>query len=232
MGKTLPIELFHGTSTLFLDSIIEHGLGGYSPVKEWNLIELSREIYALSETYLSETRLFLKSSYSFKSMTEQVNQGSLNWQHGNTYLSASEFTAARYAVSKQFGSELLTYIIDFLQELKRAGIANELNNLYKRYRQVFNLLDAHPSPLLIGIKGLYVADLSDEQGGDCAANIEEIAEAMDVEEPMRDVYLQQCNFRLHRTVDRSRLTFWLINVQDSVSLSPKYNLYKILPEAD
>src|ERR1044071_6013102 len=85
----LTIDLFHGTSTLFMDSIIQNGLGGINPVIEWKLLELSKEVYELSEQHLQETKLFKVSSTSFKKMTEQSNGGSFNFQHGDTYLSPS-----------------------------------------------------------------------------------------------------------------------------------------------
>ena len=36
----LTIDLFHGTSSLFLDSILSHGLGGINPVKDWKILEI------------------------------------------------------------------------------------------------------------------------------------------------------------------------------------------------
>lgn len=44
---TLNIHLYHGTSTLFLDSILKHGLAGVNPVKEWELVELCNEVYTI-----------------------------------------------------------------------------------------------------------------------------------------------------------------------------------------
>ena len=53
-GK-LTIPLFHGTTTIFLESIIENGLGGRNPIKDLNLFELANEVYTLSEKYLKDT---------------------------------------------------------------------------------------------------------------------------------------------------------------------------------
>ena len=50
IDNKISVDLYHGTSTLFLDSIIENGLGGVNPVTEWNLIELCKEVYKLKNT--------------------------------------------------------------------------------------------------------------------------------------------------------------------------------------
>lgn len=45
----LLIDLYPGTSTLFLDSIIGNGLGAVNPMKEWGILELAREVGYLSD---------------------------------------------------------------------------------------------------------------------------------------------------------------------------------------
>ena len=67
-GK-LMIPLFHGTSTIFLESIIENGLGGRNPIKDLNLFELANEVYTLSEKYLKDTELYKVSYGSFEMVT-------------------------------------------------------------------------------------------------------------------------------------------------------------------
>jgi hypothetical protein len=36
----LNFDLYHLTSTLFLDSIVQNGLGAINPVREWNILDL------------------------------------------------------------------------------------------------------------------------------------------------------------------------------------------------
>jgi hypothetical protein len=227
MADFLPINLYHGTSTIFLDSIIENGLGGINPIKEWKLLELSKEIYSLSEQHLQETDLFKVSSRSFKNMSEQSNSGLFNWQHGDTYLSPSINTAARYAINKEFGSEFLTYNIIFLKELIKAKIPYVTVELFKKYKKIFGLIEAKPSPIIVQTTKIPISFLLDEHGNDCASNIEQINELMHLDDALRQLYLQQCNFRLTRPIQKSDLTFWFVNVQEWNPLSPKYNLYNL-----
>jgi len=225
------IDLYHGTSTLFLDSILQHGLGGVNPVTEWQLLELSREVYALSQLHLKETPLFQNSSFSFKLMTEQSNSGRMNFQHGDTYLSASRQTAANYAIRKRYGSELLTYTLNFLQELIRQNVPDLEKEIYQKYYRFWVFLKVNPSPILIRVSGISSSILLDEHGNNPDSNIAEIAKIAELSksftEEFRDDTLQQINFRLKESVQVNRLKIWLINVQNHDALFPEYNLYEL-----
>jgi hypothetical protein len=225
----LTVDLFHGTSTLFLDSIIQNGLGGLNPVKEWNLLELSKEVYELSVKHLQDTQLFQVSSNSFKAMTEQSNNGSrsFNFQHGDSYLSPSKATAAKYAINKEYGSELLTYTINFLKELLSKDIPYVKIDLFKKYPEIFGLIETKPAPLLIQVKNVNTSSLLSEHGEDPKHNLEQMQEMMNVSKKFYDIAMQQTNFRLKAPVETSNLKVWLINVQKWNSLVPKYNLYEI-----
>ena len=76
----LSIPLYHGTSTLFVDSIANHGLGGMNPVKEWSLLELAKEVLLLSEGEIlprsSESLygdLYALSNPAYEMKTQQSN---------------------------------------------------------------------------------------------------------------------------------------------------------------
>ncbi len=58
----------------------------------------------------------------------------------DTYLSPSSATAVRYAVNKRFGSELLSYTLDFLDELVRRKVPGIVDGLYQRYPHIYDLL--------------------------------------------------------------------------------------------
>lgn len=225
--KILPVDLYHGTSTLFLDSIIASGLGAVNPIKEWNVLELSKEVYDLSVIHLQETGLFQVSSSSFKFMTEQKNSGSFNFQHGSTYLSPSKQTAAHYAIRKRYGSEILTYTIEFLKELLCMDISYVKKDLYMKYPEIFGFIECCPSPLLVQVSNVNKWSLLDEYGSDPQQNINQIEELAIEDSSLIDTYLQQCNFRLTSPVTVENLKFWLINVQEWNPQFPKYNLYQI-----
>jgi hypothetical protein len=217
----LTIDLFHGTSTLFLDSIIKNGLGGKNQIFEWNLLELTREVYELSKGYLKDTKLYRTSSWSFEQMAKQSNE-TFNFQHGETYLSPSSITATKYAVNKEYGSELLTYTMKFLRELLSKDIPYVKNDLKRKYPELFRLLDAKPSPILIRVKNVTAESLLDEHGEEPHSNFKDIRESMKLSKELFETTLQQTNFRLNDSVLTNNLEFWLIDV------SPEWKYYKIL----
>src|SRR6185436_6009388 len=223
----LTIDLYHGTSTLFLDSIIQYGLGGINPVFEWNILELSKKVYELSEQYLKETRLFKVSSFSFKKMTEQSNNGTFNFRHGDSYLSPSQETACRYAINKEYGSEILTYTINFLKELLNQDIPYVKGELFRKFPKIFGLIEAKPSPLLIQIKNINADSLLTEHGDKPKHNFNRLQEYMREGKNLFDTLSQQINFRLTKPISPDNLKFLLINVQKWDNYSPEFNLYEI-----
>lgn len=227
----LTIDLYHGTSTLFLDSIVQNGLGAVNPVKEWNLIELSKEVYKLSEEFLKDTPFFKISSYSFKRMTEQEPSTGFNFQHGDTYLSASRYTAANYAINKRYGSEILTYTIDFLKGLLQLDIPYVKNELFNKHSKIYGLIESAPSPLLIHVKNVSIDSLISEHGEKPDRNLKRIRESIEEFPNILETALQQINFRLIHPVNIKDLDFFLINVQKFDPIKSMYNFYKIHPEA-
>lgn len=230
-GDKLRVDLYHGTSTLFLDSIIKNGLGGVNPVNEWNLVSLCIEVCELSEKHLKDTPLYLKSYISLKKMAEQSNAGSLNFQHGDTYLTPAQQTAINYAINKRYGSEMLTYTIDFLTELINRDIKYVIQELSKKYKQVFGLVKTNPSPILIKVKNVNISSLRNEHGNDPSDNLNFLNDAFVNFNDSFELMGQQTNFRLTTSVNTSALELHLINVQRLGFGNPQYNLYRIeIPE--
>lgn len=222
------VDLYHGTSTLFLDSILKNGLAGTNPVNDWKLLELSREVYVLSQEHLQETPFYQNRSLSFQKMTEQANSGRANFQHGDTYLSASKRTAVNYALGKRYGSELLTYTIDFWQELLKHNVPTANKELRRKYPQIYSLFKLAPSPVLIKVSGLDTSMLVDEYGESPDGMLARMAEASkSFSANFQDTALQQVNFRLKKPVQAERLTCWLINVQKWDDFFPEFNLYEL-----
>ncbi len=227
----LTIDLYHGTSTLFLDSIVQNGLAGINPVQDWNLVDLCKEVYDLSEQHLKTTELFERSAYSLKLMAEQnpSSNSSFNYQHGETYVSPSKMTAIRYA-TKKYGSEMLTYTIEFLNELLKQDIPYVKSELYRKYHQIFGFILAAPSPLLIQVKNVKVDSLLSEQGDKPDSKLEFISKTLAEVPEMADSLLQQTNFRLIQPVEVSNLKIYIVNVKDYNGSLRDYNLYEIHPE--
>jgi hypothetical protein len=203
----LPFSLYHGTSTVFLKSILENGLGGKNPVSDWKMLELANKVFELSTRHLDDYISFKNRRNSFENMIYQRNEG-MNWQHGETYLSSSIHKATSYATSNWMGSELLTHIADFLKELIKRNIPDVTHGLYREYPDVFKLLETSPSALLIEIPGLTPSDIKSENGGEPLENLDFLIKNKDL---LSQVQLFK-NFRLTSKIPAKGLKIYMVNV--------------------
>lgn len=226
---TVTFPMYHGTSSLFLDGICQNGLGGRNPIKDWKILELAREVLSLSEVHLKDFPTFDIREQAFRLMVEQkISAGGMNFQHGDTYLSPSKMTAIKYATSKRYGSELITYTMDLLQELANRDVPGVRTSLFKKYPDGFRLLDISPAPILIEVINIPAQNLLDEFGKDATENLREIQANLKNNSEIADVLNQQVNFRLTSPVQFNSLKFWLINViQHKGWGPPDYNLYNL-----
>lgn len=224
---SLPISLYHGTSTLFLSGIASCGLGGKNPLVEWKVLDFVRDILPLVKEHFSRDKTWMAKAQSFGFMAQQLS-GSMNFQHGDTYLSPSKTTAIRYATNKRFGSELLTYALEFLQELINRKVPGEVDKLLQQYPQIFRFLDISCAPLLIEVRQIPTVDLLDEHGRDPKQNIRFVHSVLGDNAEMTELLLSQTNFRLCSAAPIADLTFWLINVHSWHPLDPDYSLHLLM----
>lgn len=223
----LPIRLYHGTSTIFLDGITQSGLGGRNPLSEWKILEFAKLIYPLVREHFSKEPSWMAKAQSFGFMVEQKS-AAMNFQHGDTYLSPSSATAVRYAVNKKFGSELLSYTLDFLDELLRRKVSGVRDELYQEYSHIYDLLNISCVPLLISVDGVSTNHLSAENGGDAAQALTDVFTTLrDNNKRDAEILLQQTNFRLRQPVPASKLKIWMINVTRWSPHFPDYSLHML-----
>lgn len=195
-------------------------------MKDWNVLELAREVDVLSEKHLSNNQVFLNRHMSFRRMIRQQT-GTMNWQHGDAYLSPAKQTAIRYAANKRLGSELLTYTLDLLEELVRHEVPGVRDDMYQRFPQAFRVLDLSCSPILIEANGVAASALAGEDGGDASVNLRVIDDALRNHPDNADMFIGQKNFRLRRSIPAEALRFWLMNVSRYDPIFPEITLYDI-----
>lgn len=223
--------LYHGTSTLFLGGIAEHGLGGRDPIAEWKVLDCAKAIYPVVELHLAESEDFMARCVSFRLMVDQAT-GRRNFQHGNAYLSPSASTAIRYAVNTRYGSELLTYTLDFISELLRRKIPGIADDLFRSFPQVFEKLDISAAPVLVAAEDVSTAALLAENGEEAQPTLDFVYQTLKHRAEPRDVLLQQSNFRLIQPVSAKQLKVWLINVTQWDPFTPRYSLHPLAIGAD
>jgi hypothetical protein len=145
-------------------------------------------------------------------MCEQ-RSGTFNFQHGHAYLSPSILTGVRYAVDKRYGSELLSYTLEFLDELVRRKIVDARGELSDQFSQLFLLLRGAFAPLLIEVKDVSTEALLDEHGNPPERALAQMDDFLAQDPESTHIMLQQTNFRFARAAPLSDLTFWLLDLQ-------------------
>ncbi|MCW1886720.1 hypothetical protein OKA04_18420 [Luteolibacter flavescens] len=171
------IPLFHQTSSVFLPSICELGLGAVNPHERLGTYSFLRELIELAgrmkELPISELDLDI-----LRRMAQQeITRGGFNFRHGGVYLTPSQRKAASYARGNAYGSELLSESLRLYSALKSLGIAVEA--IGTRYPAVVELAESKVMPIMAVVKGVPVEHLRTERGEDPIPRLERMQAAMD-----------------------------------------------------
>lgn len=222
--KNFPFTLYHGTSSLFLKDILEFGLGGKNPIKDFNLFEFANRLWPYVESHLAPEDDFAVRAFSFSKMVSQKagKSNGFNFQHGDTYVSPSEFTATSYTIGNTYGSEFLTYTLDFLRELVSRNVPGINDTLYQAFPRIFGFLDALPSPLIIGINNCPIDSVVTEQGECAKERVLDLISKWEMNSKSQIIFGQQQNFRLKSALPADSLNVFLINILHPDPFKPCY----------
>ncbi|MEJ7559161.1 MAG: hypothetical protein WKF66_12700 [Pedobacter sp.] len=114
-------SFWHGTSTIFLRSIRETGLGAINPSRDWKILELLQFLFnevirlKIDNVVFDLHRASIAASVSQTTLDYRGKK--LNFQHDGVHLSASCIRAATYACENLAGSELLQKCMNLLSIL-------------------------------------------------------------------------------------------------------------------
>lgn len=205
----IGFPLYHGTSTLFLEGIAKHGLGGHDPVKALRVVECARRLLPLAETNRERSKIIDSRLASFSLMADQV-AARHNFQHGQAYLSPSSDCAIGYACHKSRGSEIISYTLDIADELMNLDVSVELAELADEFAELFNLIHVSSAPVLIKVDAVDETDLISESGNEPGPNLEFIRTQRAKDPSSYELICRSRNFRLGAPVPASQLSASLI----------------------
>ena len=185
--EILKFTLYHGTSTLFLESIKSEGLGQTNIVLKYDLITTLKELYAVAKVNIEYWKLY---GWYVEDIIGQKINGS-NWQHGQVYLSPALSTAFRYARSNKYGSELVTLIVRMYNDLIIKGIKFPMKNNF-----ILSILDKDFLPVVLKINNIQIDFLETETLDSLQSSIDLVNEFKEDES-----VCQQINFRLTKPIN-------------------------------
>jgi len=189
----IRFSLFHGTSTVFLPSILAHGLAARNPVAATKGVECLTRLLRVADKHLPDQEAWRCERIGLEAMSlQRVTGASMNFRHGGTYCSPSEATAVRYALSNSHGSELLSSCASLYARLREI-VPAEVSFLETDFQSIHSLALTPSAPILLQLQGVPAAALRTEQGGDAA---ERISIASSATGPVGAAILQQRNFEL------------------------------------
>jgi hypothetical protein len=204
----LTIPLYHGTSSLFIDSIIDKGLGGIDPLDELGAREFGCKMFDLCDRYLCRDEKWKSHRGLVEATVKQESiGGGLNYKHGESYLALAPDMAISYACSQRYGSEFLTTSIRMYILLKYKNVVDlscfDASPMMK-------LLDVAHHPILLTLNNVKIKDIDTETDRILSQQLEEI------EIYMKKNILRNLNFKLKVPVYKENFTVTKISC-DSIS---------------
>lgn len=167
------IPLYHGTTSLFVDSIMQHGLGGEDPLLKYKVKEFMNELYVLAEKQKWEDEEWIEFRTQLQPIVFQKTlENVLNFKHGETYITPSLEVAIKYAKENPFGCEYLTYLRTFFAFL----VSRDLKGLRELSidQPVLKAWEAPNDPYLITLNNVEIENVIPETDQNLAVHIEEI----------------------------------------------------------
>ncbi|MDN3550501.1 hypothetical protein [Mucilaginibacter aquaedulcis] len=208
-------SFWHGTSTIFLDSIRKTGLGTISPAKDYKLLAMLTFLYQhiqqqnIWHPILDINRTSIEAAIA---QSDMLYEGRLlNYRHDGVYVSASALRAAYYACLNKVGSELLEKCLILLSVLINDGCEPE----FPEGLDVMGIrqhLEKPAKPIMIEVMAVLDSALLLEDGGDATAMLDRMRKTL----PKRSQHeqfeqLQFCNFCIVMPVPNQHLRFYEVD---------------------
>lgn len=217
------IPLFHATSTAFLPSILEHGLGRIDIAVDYRALELFELLVDLVETHLPDYGAYYIEQMKLILRQEQGTQ----WRHGGAFLTPSMSRAVKYAVNSH-GSELLSIIHGVYEDVIKyvpgtEGIIDE----FKDIKQIFAL---EHRPLLLVVDDVEMKNIRGEDGNEGCHTLNRffslLGDGSYSSEAIDDAG-QQTNFQLVEPKEITTDSCFEIIFLRRDKLNPKYELKEL-----
>jgi len=166
--ECMQVPLYHGTSSIMLDSIKKHGLGGYDiifgPPGGKSFFDEVLCISEMSEKLQSDSDIYCLADYiseiTLKKIKGQTSGEGYNFRHGSVYFALSYDHAKKYC--RSYGSELISEAMRWFEKLS----LDDQEKLRHKYHLLFEFLDKAKTayPVILEIRKMSVNMLASEHG--------------------------------------------------------------------
>ncbi len=193
----LQIPLYHGTTSFFLDSIRQHGLGAIDIHQAYGTRALARRLLQTSGSF-REHEAWLLTRYGCERLAGEPSPeysertSGFSYRYGGLFTTPSRQRAMSYAVSNKFGEG-----IGVLHEMLMLCVEHDLQ-LESRDRAFLDMLNAFEAvPVLFELRNVKVSQLRAEQGGSPHATLARLASCFaEEEDQFFHLIAQQSNFEI------------------------------------
>lgn len=214
---SIDFKYYHGTSTIFLDSIRKTGLGGINPNLDFKNLEVLRFLYKQAENHLLDNSDYLKIRATTQAMSQQgivdlIQQNGEKqrcyFRHDRIYIALSIMRAIVYACQNEYGSEIVGRCV-FLYNLLKAKISEFTIPKDINLFGIDKIAELRHEPIIIEISNVNDYDLGKEDGKTAEEALDFLRKTLpDLTEKERFKFEQYCNFELLKPVQIENLKFY------------------------
>ncbi|MBD1389458.1 hypothetical protein IC617_08465 [Neiella sp. HB171785] len=192
--NTLPFALYHGTSSLFLESIMTQGLGAERPVLQHSVIEMIAKMVDAFEARFPMNKEWMDYSWFAKRMVANEDGQRFSFRYGGgAYYSVCPGRALGFA-RKRHGSEAISALVELHEILHR--LAPDLaDSIYPCDHDLREFLAQPASPVILKVSRIDKGDLRAENGGPIGETLDYMTEIFFMKSKgVQAVQREQTNF--------------------------------------
>ena len=205
----LEFPLYHGTSSIFIESILKQGLGASRPKGIFDINILQNLADELSNKSQSTEWWQANSLIIEKMIAQKVTQAGFNFCYCGTYFSPSRSTAVNYA-NNVFGSELISEIFFAHKALHDVNPKAALKVIPNSHA-LHELFNKKHQPIILKTSYIKASSLRTEQGESVEQQLKGMIRTRDSFPPDElEIIWQQFNFELIGKLNREEFEVeWL-----------------------
>lgn len=221
----MNFKYYHGTSDIFLDSIVEFGLGGINPNLKFKNLELLQFLFNECEKNKLSKYEYLIGRENIVGMVNQTTVEFVmpngkkvltNYQHDKPYVGITRERALIYACDNKYGSEILEYCIMLYKFLKELDINFKLPKELNLFG-IENYIDKEHKPILIELIGIKDSELETEFGKSGSEYLSDLRQNFKKLSPKElDVKMVYSNFKLLKPIFIDRMKIYEIEFEGKI----------------